>query len=255
LIPAEDVESPSARTGKLLKLRDDFYAITYLGHIKETASKYEVTEYDRSNCFRSSVFIFGMQVVLVTLISKDLLHQGLTHSFTQADYSVMIVRVVCAIILHIQLQDEIRQSIALLKHLYHNYDTFTEHVAPCLIALMQFTVGIYTELINIFVICQSNDTMTCMMNFVVLAIIANIDDYYAAARSEFALRAAIRDEITTYKGGEKGEEGGSLFSLRNLVVFPLFKVLKGFFVAFYFYFFFFLALVLSYLASKPLPPL
>jgi len=57
--------------------------------------------------------------------------------------------------------------------------TFTNRMPPLLIALMQMIAALFTEIINIAVISNSNSVMDVVMDYIALGIIAEIDDLFA----------------------------------------------------------------------------
>ena len=48
-----------------------------------------------------------------------------------------------------------------------------------IVSLMQFSIAFGTELVNILLICTSNNVKDVIMNFIALGVIAEIDDIYA----------------------------------------------------------------------------
>ena len=74
-------------------------------------------------------------------------------SFTLPDYTVMLARFICSILLHMQLEPEIRQGIGMLKYAYYSSEKFSSVSTPFFIAMMQITAATFTEVINMLVIC------------------------------------------------------------------------------------------------------
>lgn len=56
---------------------------------------------------------------------------------------------------------------------------FSNRAAALLIALCQMTSAIFTEICSIAVISTQNDSMSVVMNYIALGIIAEIDNLYA----------------------------------------------------------------------------
>lgn len=69
----------------------------------------------------------------------------------------------------------------MLKYYNNHHEEFSEHITPVLITLMQFFGAVFTEVININVICAQSTIMDSVMNFIALGVIAEIDDFYAGS--------------------------------------------------------------------------
>ena len=155
----------------------DFYSITYLGFIIENQIKYDITKEINHQNFTNCLFIFGLQSILSFLVGMQIFEQGF--SFTLGTFSIFVTRYIVAIMLHLQICCEIRQAIGFTKYLAENADKFSARLAPFFIAQMQILGAIFTELMNLCLICGQNDIMSCIMNFIALGCISQIDNFYA----------------------------------------------------------------------------
>ena len=63
----------------------------------------------------------------------------------------------------------------MIKYLNNHPKEFSAHVAPFMIASMQLTAAGFTELVNIVMICMQETIMDCVLNFIALGAIAQID--------------------------------------------------------------------------------
>ena len=110
---------------------------------------------------------------------------------------------------------------------------------------MQLFGALATELINICLICGQDTIMDCIMNFIALGVISEIDDYYAASLKFCPIKKQLeeplyfkeREEKLTFK--ERNKTGRFL-----RLHYRLYRILN---VAFYFYFAPFLAVIFTYL--------
>jgi hypothetical protein len=64
-----------------------------------------------------------------------------------------VTRFVSAVLLHLQLEGEVRQGLFLFKNLIIKSEEFDSKFAPFLIACMQIFGAVFTEIVNIFLIC------------------------------------------------------------------------------------------------------
>ena len=51
-----------------------------------------------------------------------------------------------------------------------------------------------TEVVNILLICKQDTIMDCVMNFIALGVIAEVDNMYANSLKNLRIKAAIEEE-------------------------------------------------------------
>jgi len=111
---------------------------------------------------------------------------------------------------------------------------------------MQFVIGFCTEFFSICLVCHQVESKDVIILFIALAIIADIDNYYAASSAETKLgkleeifpKIVHTHKMLTYKD-ERSEWS------KNCRL--LYKVLRVFFSVFYYYYSPFYVVLLSYL--------
>jgi len=113
------------------------------------------------------------------------------------DTQLMVMRLICVFLLHIQIEGEFRQGVAMLKYQVNHPDNFKDSegnstlFSASSIIFMQVLTTISTEVINFLLIFESQSPKEALMNFVALAVISQIDDfYYQSIRGE-PLKEAI----------------------------------------------------------------
>ena len=60
---------------------------------------------------------------------------------------------------------------------------------------MQFTAAVFTELVNIVMICMQETIMDIVLNFIALGTIAQIDSIYSGALSDVPLKGAFEERL------------------------------------------------------------
>ena len=115
-------------------------------------------------------------LVMLVLFSTEDEGQGLKPANVPSD---MIARFICAMLLHVQLEGEVRRALSMIKFYNNHPDKFINKTAPVIIPLMQLSAAIFTEFINILLICSTTKTMNIIKEFIALGVIAQIDDFYA----------------------------------------------------------------------------
>jgi hypothetical protein len=84
---------------------------------------------------------------------------------------ILLTRFICAIILHLQIEPKICQSINLMRFSFNR----TANAAR---KFPQFTVAMATEIINMVVICIETDPSNIVQNLLAFGVICLIDDFY-----------------------------------------------------------------------------
>lgn len=65
-----------------------------------------------------------------------------------------------------------------------------------MIATMQLSAAAFTELVNIVMICMQDNIMDCILNFIALGAIAQMDQIYFASLTKVPLKEAIEEPLT-----------------------------------------------------------
>mmetsp|Transcript_31940 Transcript_31940/g.43214 ORF Transcript_31940/g.43214 Transcript_31940/m.43214 type:complete len:151 (+) Transcript_31940:1367-1819(+) len=93
------------------------------------------------------------------------------------------VRFVCAMMLHLQLQDELKQGLQIMKFTNNHPEQFQNWWIPFILGFMQSQMVTIIEVVNLINICANNNIMDIVMNYVALAVVADFDDYIFEAVS------------------------------------------------------------------------
>lgn len=65
-------DDESKQDPKKLEVEEDFYCISYLSHIKGNRHKLKITVDDIASNFKTCVFLFSIQMMLVVLIGQEI---------------------------------------------------------------------------------------------------------------------------------------------------------------------------------------
>lgn len=132
----------------------------------------------------------------------------------------------------------------MIKYLSNHSEDFDDVDAPFLIAMMKLTSSVLTEIINIFLICGQNTIMDCIMNFIALGIICEIDKHYASSLRNFKLAKSLdRPPVIKFHSKSFNYSEKSIFVG---LVRAFYKVAKTLYVSFYYYFFPFLSIYITF---------
>ena len=121
------------------------------------------------------VCTFIFQIGLVALIIQDTFPISDAYGGT---WELNVSRLICAYLLHYQQIPELRCGLALQRYLISNRAKFTKasDVYPFLVAAMKALAGLYTEVVNIIVIVQSESVQDVVQNYIGFGIISDIDN-------------------------------------------------------------------------------
>lgn len=133
----------------------------------------------------------------------------------------------------------------MLKYTNNHPKEFDNEVSPVMIALMQLIIALFTEVVNMCLICAQETTMDVIMNFIALGVIAEVDDIYAGSLTNFDLKKAI-EEPPTIKNSTKVCPLAQRSPLQMVVRF-IYRTFRIFYATYYYYFMAFTIVPLTYM--------
>jgi hypothetical protein len=133
----------------------------------------------------------------------------------------------------------------MLKYIANHPAYFSSTLAPFFISQMQLSGALFTEIINICLICGQPTIMDCIMNLIALGAISQIDDFYAKTLTYCPLREAVQNppRVDIRSRDQKFRER----TLKGKALRLIYRFYRILFVSFYFYFTPFLTLIFTYL--------
>ena len=93
-------------------------------------------------------------------------------------FSISFTRFLCAILLHVSLQDEIYQGSKLMKFAANHPWKFRYWLVAWFYGFFQMNMVVFVEIVNIVVLNTNDTVMDILMNFLALVIISDFDDYF-----------------------------------------------------------------------------
>jgi hypothetical protein len=107
--------------------------------------------------FRTSIFIFIIQMALALYSALRFDGFGTQIGIMSKDneMSIIVVRFICAVALHLQIEGEVLQAIHCMKFSMYRITTWRKRLPMFLISLMQLIGAIATEGLNILQICST----------------------------------------------------------------------------------------------------
>lgn len=174
----------------------------------------------------------------------------------ETEMNILIVRYICALILHLQLEGEVLQSLEFIKLIIHKVKPWKKVVPMMCVALMQFVSSLLTEFLNILLICSMTDLSDIIVNCVQFQMIAQIDDFYAGSQKNSFLLNLMRNSSLEicWTAEDKKRVEEKIVTLYHKVFFVgmkiLYKAIRIFYSAVYFYFTPYLVVILSFVITE-----
>ena len=177
-----------------------------------------------------------------------------------------IIRLTSAFFMHIQLYPEIKVSIDMIKYSIYHQEKFKGGASlPILLASAKAFGAIMAELGSSYLIVRSQNVQQCLVAFLGMSIVANIDNIMANTITGVNLQEEINKEPIMYKRGKKSiygdiDEVKEWLEDKNITIFRFVasfimivvnRLLTLTYIVCYFYFCPFLViLMLDYLKQK-----
>ena len=132
------------------------------------------------SAFHAAMFVFGFQLAMITFIG--IIIYGETFVIVlPPSVSVMGARFICTILMHLQVESDIRQGLRMMKFVTNQPFDFSNPVSAFFVSLMQIAGGLSAEIACILFLGSIDKAIDVIIKFVALASIANVDNIYASA--------------------------------------------------------------------------
>lgn len=161
---------------------------------------------------RSSLYIGAITVTIVQMITVSLIYQSFEDNHMQikptSSIYILVPRLVSSIMMHLNVEPDIRQGIQLMKYAinhpwkfrtikqgHENEDINTVQYSGVkrrvfcafLLGLSQATVGIVAEILVIVYLSSLSNLLKIIMKYVSLAAVVKFDNMYAATLYNHAI--------------------------------------------------------------------
>lgn len=111
-------------------------------------------------------------------------YQTFEDSDEKFPFILLVIKLFCSILLHVEMQPRIADAIERLFYLRDHPHKFDNIEMPYLICVMKMMVELNIEIICLFITSFYNEPVEVMMNYIALGCIANLDEvYYNTIRS------------------------------------------------------------------------
>ena len=119
--------------------------------------------------------------------------------FTVAeDAQTLVFRFVCGFVLHIYLSSEILQGYNNIKFSVNHPWKFERKLLAFLAGVLQVLVISVIEVTNYVLVMTSNDYREIALNFIILVLISQFDDFFYMTFADVGIRKILRGESKPY---------------------------------------------------------
>ena len=158
----------------------DTYSMAFKAFNWDVMSELNLDIDEVHNAFHAAMFVFGFQLAMIAFIG--IIISGETFVIVlPPNVSVMGARFICTILMHLQVESDIRQGLRMMKFVTNQPFDFSNPVSAFFVSLMQVCGGLAAEIACILFLGSIDTAINIIIKFVALASIAKVDDFYASA--------------------------------------------------------------------------
>jgi hypothetical protein len=163
-----------------------------------------MTEEETARVFLGALMVLGMQIIMVSLLIVDMCGSEKFALRPPTDFLIVIPRLLSSIMMHLIVEPDIRNGIALMKYTVNHPSMFkgartsgdqtSINTLACVpgffLGFVQTSMAIITEYMVIIYLSSLSDLMAIIMKFAAMTFIVSVDNMYANALFENKMKEA-----------------------------------------------------------------
>ena len=106
---------------------------------------------------------------------------------------IVVTRFICGVVLHMALQDELKQGLDNMKYALNHEWRFENWKIAFFSGFLQTTVIVLIEFVNFLAILTSFTTLDVVLNFLALCVISDFDDFFYGSLRDEPLKELLND--------------------------------------------------------------
>ena len=227
---------------------ENFNSMTVLCYTIKAQKDFVIGPETQSHNLFNCLMIFAVQLTMLTCMLYSLVfnQDGESSLHFAKDFSVLLVKLPCAIALHLCLYPEVMEGMVIMKYANNQPCAFVKAGSEIsfMIGLLQFLIACYCEGINVYMLSNQHSVEHCIIHFVALEVIMELPKMYFEALSDNYLR-----KVCHIHARNKWKCADLKFSQRTIfhkIARVLYKLLRGIYVSVIFYFIPFVVLFLNF---------
>ena len=163
-----------------LGLNMDTYSMAFKAFNWDVMRELDLDIDEVHNAFHAAMFVFGFQLAMIAFVGIIIAGESFVIVLPPS-VSVMGARFICTILMHLQVESDIRQGLRMMKFVTNQPFDFSNPVSAFFVSLMQICGGLAAEIACILFLGSIDTAINVIIKFVALASIAKVDDFYASA--------------------------------------------------------------------------
>ena len=125
--------------------------------ITNTKEPRVLTDSEVARNFMNCIFICMMQLTMTIATIKYFNKPVASNKDADPLFITYVVRLMCALALHMQIEPEVFQGIQMIKFALFRCNNFRLRSFQILVAVMQLSGALFTEYINMLLICEQDE--------------------------------------------------------------------------------------------------
>ena len=145
---------------------------------KEYNGGFDLSPDQQSEVFMNSFIVHLIQITLILGTWKYAIENSGFNIRPASGLDMMVARFMASMMMHINVEKDVRNGIAMMKYACNHHDQFTNVYPSFMIGFLMMSCSFIVE-INVMIILSSlPDILGVIMKYVSLAAIANIPRFY-----------------------------------------------------------------------------
>jgi hypothetical protein len=173
-------------------------------------------------------------MTLIVIILYTVTIQDENFKIYTTGLEVFIARFMAALLLHMELIEDVKQGLLMMDYLNTHPEKFKSHAIPFCVGFMQSIGGLVAEFVNIFMLATRTTAENCITFFVAFHVLVAIDNIYAEALVDFPLKKSLHEPLKYETEARKISFRSRTFGMKLLRIFLI--LYDSFFKTVYYYF-------------------
>ena len=144
------------------------------------------------------ILVFATQILASMSLMLEVSKKGLRWYKIAPDAQTQILRFTCGFVLHIYLSSEILQGFNNIKFSINHPWKFERKLLAFFTGFLQVIVILVIELTNFVLVMTSNSYREIIINFIVLLLISQFDDFFYQTFANTEIKKFLKQESEPY---------------------------------------------------------
>ena len=136
IVPTHHEHNHEHTIGKILVLKEDFYAIAFVSHTKNAQIEFNISKHMLGRNFYACLWIFLIEMSLIALIFKSVVIDAVDFKIYTPNVQVYICRFIATVLLHMELIEDVKQGLNMIHFLNTHPEKFSNIGIPFCIGMM-----------------------------------------------------------------------------------------------------------------------